>query len=33
VRYASGFGWAKAGEIKSQAEWRAYLEAFAGKLK
>ena len=33
VSYATGYGWAKAGEIKSLAEWRGYLETFARTMK
>ncbi len=33
VRYASGYGWAKAGEIKTLPEWRTYLEEFARAMK
>ena len=33
VRYTSGYGWAKAGEIKSLTEWRAYLEEYARTMK
>ena len=28
VEYYAGYGWAKAGEIKTSKEWTAYLEAF-----
>ncbi len=33
VSYASGYAWAKAGEIKLLPEWRAYLETFARTMK
>ena len=33
VSYAAGYGWAKAGEITSAADWRAYLETFARGMK
>jgi rhamnogalacturonyl hydrolase YesR len=33
VSYATGYGWAKAGEITSLAAWRSYLETFARDLK
>jgi hypothetical protein len=33
VSYGAGYSWAKAGDIKSQAEWRSYLETFARTMK
>lgn len=33
VTYASGFAWAKDGDIKTLAEWQAYLASFASRLK
>jgi hypothetical protein len=31
VSYYAGYGWKKAGEIKTSREWDAYLEKFAAK--
>ena len=33
VSYSAGYGWAKDGDIKSMAEWRGHLEAFARTMK